>query len=116
MINTLFSMHNIKYVISVDDCFFSPKREEAEAVVYSEMCTSLEPFRSVLSSCDHAEIFDEIKEMLSVGVDSPTLIHSLLSGLKDDELLKCYEVCKQNGATYGPVKIYAQNYLQAPAE
>ncbi len=100
MINTLFSMHNIKYVISVDDCFFSPKREEAEAVVYSEMCTSLEPFRSVLSSCDHAEIFDEIKEMLSVGVDSPTLIHSLLSGLKDDELLKCYEVCKQNGATY----------------
>ena len=28
MINTLFSMHNIKYIISVDDCFFSRKKED----------------------------------------------------------------------------------------
>ena len=37
MINTLFSMHNIKYIISVDDCFFARKREDIEATIYSEI-------------------------------------------------------------------------------
>lgn len=62
MINTLFSMHNIKYIISVDDCFFARKREDIEATIYSEMCTSLEPFRAILSSCNQTEIVDAIDE------------------------------------------------------
>ena len=100
MINTLFSMHNIKYVISVDDCFFARKREDMEAIVYSEMCNSLEPFKDVLSSCDQTGAIDEIDEMLSMGVDSSALVRSLLDGLEDTELLKCYEVCEKNGTTY----------------
>lgn len=100
MINTLFSMHNIKYIISVDDCFFARKREDMEAVVYSEMCNSLDPFRVILSSCGQTASVDEIDEMLSLGVDSSALIHSLLDSLNGEELLKCYEVCEQNGTTY----------------
>lgn len=99
MINTLFSMHNIKYIISVDDCFFAQKRENMEATVYSQMCTSLEPFRGILSSCGQAGAVDEIGDMLDMGVDSTALIQSLLKGLEDAELLKCYEVC-ENGSTY----------------
>ena len=74
MINTLFSMHNIKYIISVDDCFFARKREDIEATIYSEMGTSLEPFRAILSSCNQTEIVDAIDEMMTVGADSTTLI------------------------------------------
>ena len=93
-------MHNIKYVISVDDCFFARKREDMEAIVYSEMCNSLEPFKSVLSSCEQTGAIDEIDEMLSMGVDSSALVRSLLDDLEDAELLKCYEVCEKNGKTY----------------
>lgn len=93
-------MHNIKYIISVDDCFFAQKREDMEATVYSRMCSSLEPFRAVLSSCGHTGAVTEIDEMLSMEVDSSALIHSLLDSLEDTDLLKCYEVCEQNGTTY----------------
>ena len=64
MINKLFSMHNIKYIISVDDCFFAHKREDMEAIVYSEMCISLDPFQAILSSSDPAEEANAINEMM----------------------------------------------------
>ena len=100
MIKTLFSMHNIKYIICVDDCFFARKREDMEAVVYSNMCTSIEPFRAILSSCGLSGIVDEITETLELEVDSSLLIQSLLERLEDADLLKCYEICEQNGTTY----------------
>lgn len=100
MINTLFSMHNIKYIISVDDCFFARKREDIEATIYSEMCTSLEPFRAILSSCNQTEIVDAIDEMMTVGADSTTLIQTLLGNLEEVDLLKCFDICEKNRATY----------------
>jgi len=100
MINTLFSMHNIKYIISVDDCFFDRKKEEMEALVYSEMCNSLDPFRAILSSSGRTGSIDEIDEMLSMGADPSVVVRSLLDSLEDAELLKCYEICEQNGTTY----------------
>ena len=96
MINTLFSMHNIKYIISVDDCFFARKREDIEATIYSEMCTSLEPFRAILSSCNQTEIVDAIDEMMTVGADSTTLIQTLLGNLEEVDLLKCFDICEKN--------------------
>ncbi len=81
MISTLFSMHNIKYVISVDDCFFVRKREEMEAAVYSEMCISLDPFKVILSASSQAEEFDAINEVLELGSDASTLMQSLVADL-----------------------------------
>lgn len=93
-------MHNIKYIISVDDCFFARKREEMEAVVYSKMCISLEAFTPILSSGEWAEAVSEINDMLVIGVDASALIQSLVKGLKIEDLQKCYEVCEENGAAY----------------
>lgn len=112
MINTLFSMHNIKYIISVDDCFFARKREDMEAIVYSEMCSSLDSFRPILSSCNQAGAITEIDEMLGMGVDSSALIHSLLDDLTDAELLKCYEICEQNGTTYAEERDNILTFLE----
>lgn len=95
MINTLFSMHNIKYIISVDDCFFAKRREDMEATVYSQMCASLDPFRDVLG-----EAFGDIGEMMEMGADPAAAIQPFLESLEDKELLKCYEVSEDNGSTY----------------
>lgn len=100
MINTLFSMHNIKYIISVDDCFFARKREEMEAAVYSEMCTSLDPFKTILSSSDQAEEADAINEMMELGSDASALIQSLIEHLENEDLWRCYEACEENGTIY----------------
>lgn len=100
MISKLLLMHNIKYIICVDDCFFARKREEMEAVVFGEMCSSMNPFMRVLESANQSEAVAEISAMLSIGVDASTLVYPLLRRLKDEELLKCYEICEVNGTTY----------------
>ena len=100
MINTLFSMHNIKYVISVDDCFFARERADMEAIVYSEMCNSIDSFRAILSSCDQSTAITEIDDMLRIGLDSSSRISTLLNELSDTDLLKCYETCEQSGIKY----------------
>lgn len=71
-----------------------------EAVVYSEMCSSLNPFRAVLSSCNKDDRVAEIDEMIDLGVDYSALIHSLLEDMADADLLKCYEACEKNGTIY----------------
>ena len=98
MINKLFSMHNIKYIISVDDCFFAPKRENMEAAVYAEMCRSLDPFRAFLTNQDDAVA--EIDAMMSMGEDFTALIYPLLNNLPDADLSRCYEICEQNGIKF----------------
>ena len=100
MIDKLFSMHNIKYVISVDDCYFARKREGMEATVYSELCKSLEPFEAILSSSNQAEVFDSIHEMLELETDTTVLIRELVERLEFEDLQKCYEVCEESGAIY----------------
>ena len=100
MIKKLFLMHNIKYVISVDDCFSVRKREEMEAAVYSEMCISLDSFKAILSVSSQAEVFELINEMQGLGSDATALIRTLVEKLEFEELRKCYEVYEKNEIDY----------------
>lgn len=100
MINKLFSMHNIKYIISVDDCFFAQKRDEMEATVYSEMCRSLEPFMPVLSTSSQAAKAGAIAKTLELGMDASFLVRPLVGELELEGLQKCYEICEKNGIAY----------------
>lgn len=104
LLSSARAKHTIKYSTGtatiVDDCFFARKREDIEATIYSEMCTSLEPFRAILSSCNQTEIVDAIDEMMTVGADSTTLIQTLLDNLEEVDLLKCFDICEKNRATY----------------
>ena len=61
MINTLFSMHDIKYIISVDDCFALLNREDMQAAILSQMIESLSPFEEFLSSSSQKEKLEEKK-------------------------------------------------------
>ena len=116
MINTLFSMHNIKYIISVDDCFFSRKKEDMKAIIYSKMCDSLDPFRTILSSYHENDLVAEIDEMKEGGIDCSALISSLLDGLSDEDLLRCYEACEKNGVTYAEERDSILSFLQSLKE
>lgn len=111
MINTLFSMHNIKYAICVDDCFFAPKKEEMEAIVYSKMCSSLDPFRDILASCDQDSVVAEIDDIQNDGIDTSAHIYALLHGLSEENLLRCYEVCEQTGRTYAEERDVIKTFL-----
>lgn len=113
MINTLFSMHNIKYIISVDDCFFARKREDIEATVYSEMCNSLDPFKEILSSSEQAGTVNEICDMLNIGVDVSTLLETLVNDLPIEHLQKCYEICKENETTNTEERDRIISFLEA---
>ncbi|MEA4900732.1 hypothetical protein [Desulfitobacterium sp.] len=90
MINTLFSMHNIKYVISVDDCYSAPKYDELKARVYSEMCCSIDPFRGYLTEVGRLPQIKEIDEFAELGSDTSALITELLNILSESELKQCY--------------------------
>ena len=100
MIKTLLSMHDIKYVISVDDCFFARKKEDMQAILFGQMRESLEPFRSFLSSSSQKQLLDDIDAFLASGNDIGGLLEFLLENLEYDEIHRCYEISEQNGTTY----------------
>ncbi|SHH68854.1 hypothetical protein [Desulfosporosinus lacus] len=90
MIETLFDMHNIKYVISVDDCYFAPKYDEVRAKVYSEMCCSIDPFRGYLTEVGKSSHINEIDEFTDLGTDTSALIAELIEVLSENELKQCF--------------------------
>lgn len=100
MITKLFSMHNIKYIISVDDCFLPKNRQDMAIMVCSEMCESLDPFQDILSSSSQAEHAAEIRDAMNLGIDVSELIQSLVERLEGEALCKCYEICEKSAITY----------------
>jgi len=100
MINTLFSMHNIKYVISVDDCYYSPKTDEIKAKVYSEMCSSVEPFKSYLTTIGRSEPLEEIDGLSSLGIDTRDLIKDFLDTLTELQLKELFAIAEKPGEPY----------------
>lgn len=97
-------MHNILYVISVDDCFLAENRQEMEAQIYSEMTVSLSPFISVLSSKAYANEVNTILEMQEIGIDASILIQSLIEKLEINDIKKCYELRPKSNTLYNEEK------------
>lgn len=100
MISTLFSMHNIKYIISVDDCYSAPKQDEMKAKVYSVMCESIKPFKDYLTSVGRSERLEEIDELSSLGADKNALITDLLNGLTDLDLRELFSISDKLGELF----------------
>lgn len=100
MINTLFSMHGIKYVISVDDCFALQKREELQAMIFSQMVSSLDPFDEFLSSSSQQEKLSKARLLIAMGADVTAIVSSILDGLTYEELTQCYALCSGSMSEY----------------
>lgn len=89
MMNSLFEMHSIKYAISVDDCFVAPKRDDIEAVLYSNMIESMDPYVDYLKCSSQSALLDDILVYRESGNTADDLITILLNGLSIDELEAC---------------------------
>ncbi len=100
MIKTLFSMHNIKYVISVDDCFALQKREDLQAAVFSQMIISLDPFEAVLLSSSQQEKLAQARSLIALGADITAIVSAILDELTFDELTQCYSLCSGSMTDY----------------
>ena len=112
MINKLLLMHNIQYIISVDDCFFAYKREEMEATLYSELCDDLTPFEAILKTSNQAESIEEIKDLVDLGEDPNSLVHSLVENLDVEHLQACYEICKKEGELFVQERTGITSFLE----
>lgn len=112
MINKLLLMHNIQYIISVDDCFFAYKREEMESTLYSELCDDPTPFEAVLKTSNQAESIEEIKDCVDLGEDPNSLIHSLVENLDVEHLQACYEICKKEGELFVQERVGITAFLE----
>jgi len=92
MISTLLDMHKIKYIISVDDCYFAPKQEEIKAAVFSEMCTSMEPFKECLMKIGESALLDEIDSLSDLDMEGDVLIENMLKEIAEGDLLELYSI------------------------
>ncbi len=112
MIDKLFSMHNIKYIISVDDCFLTYNEAEMRIRVSGEMCFSLEPFRAVLLSAGYAEAVETIDTFNNIGADSTQAVQRVVEGLDFESLQKCCDICEEHGMQYAREKDTIIGFLE----
>lgn len=89
MLNTLFKMENIKYVISVDDCFAPPEEEQLREELYIDSIASFVTVKPFFIKFGKEEQVNDIQDMLDLGADASINIQSLINCLKREELEEC---------------------------
>ena len=90
MLNTLFKTENIKYIISVDDCFAVPEEELRNELLVDSML-SFDKVASFIKKYGKEEQINDIQEMLKITTDAnaSALIESLIDSLKIEEVIEC---------------------------
>lgn len=92
MIETLFERENIKYVVSVDDCFSAPQADHFRQELYIDAMASFDKVSPVLVSIGKSDQVDNIDEMLNLNIDVSTEIQSLIDSLSPQEAENCYKI------------------------
>lgn len=99
MIGELLKLHDIKYVISVDDCYSDPKEDEIKATLFSEMSESFDAFETSIEQMGMIEALEETKEMMDFNEDRNALISHFIDRFtleQLEELFKSSEFIKSN--------------------
>lgn len=91
MIETLFAKENIKYVVSVDDCFSTPQANHFRQELYVDAVASFDTVSPVLISIGKSEQVNDINEMLALNIVADAEIQSLIDSLSPEETEKCYK-------------------------
>lgn len=91
MLNTLFKTENIKYIISVDDCFATPEEEQLRNELLIDSTLSFDKVASFFKKHGKAEQINDIQEMLEIttGANASALIQSLIDSIEIDEVVEC---------------------------
>ncbi len=92
----LFKMENIKYIISVDDCFAESEEQQLREELFIEALTSFETVKKYLIGLGKKSQVDEIQGMLDLQVDVSNSIQSLINTLKKEEVSECLQTIHSN--------------------
>lgn len=90
MLNKLFKTENIKYIISVDDCFASPEEEQIRNELVIDSMFSFDKVASFFRKHGKEEQIDDIQEMLKItDANANALIQTLIDSIKIEEVVEC---------------------------
>lgn len=89
MIETLFKLENIKYVISVDDCFAIPEAEQLREELYIDSIASFSKVKPLFERYCNTEAITEIQEMIDLSIDPSANIQSFIESLESENVKEC---------------------------
>ena len=92
MLNRLFELENIKYVISVDDCFADTSIEKLREEVFISAIASFDGIKDVLYKLGKNKEADEIQDLLDLDQDASLVIQELIDSLSPEEVRDCYAI------------------------
>lgn len=91
MLKKLFELENIKYVISVDDCFAEDEEEQLRKELYLESVSSFETVKPYLIKLGKKEQVKDIQDLFDIKADASSTIHSLIYSLKKEDVNECLQ-------------------------
>ena len=112
MLKSLFEKYDIKYAISVDDCFVQDKHNELVAELYSEMMSNIEPFYDYLISIGRSSQLEEIHNISESGSDTSFSITSLIDDLSLEEFKNCMKIVNPCDEVYTEAQRKILDFLQ----
>ena len=92
MLNRLFELENIKYVISVDDCFADTSIEKLREEVFISAVASFDGIKDILYKLGKNKEADEIQDLLDLDQDASLVIQELIDSLSPEEVRDCYAI------------------------
>lgn len=96
MLNRLFELENIKYVISVDDCFVDASEEELREEIFISAMASFDEIKNTLCKFGKNKEIEEIEELLDLNQDPSLVIQELVDSLSAEKIKECYTTISSN--------------------
>lgn len=91
MLNTLFKTENIKYVISVDDCFAMPEEDQLREELFVDSMVSFSSLVPFFVKYGKEEQVQDIQDMLGLASETEIapLKQSLIDSLQTSQVIEC---------------------------
>lgn len=95
MIDELLRLHEIKYVISVDDCYLVPGDAEIKTMLFNAMSHSFQEFREAIEKMGKKNLLADIEQMIELSEEKDALIASFLDEFSFEQLSELYGLISQ---------------------
>lgn len=112
MLNRLFDLENIKYVISVDDCFMDINEAKLREEVSVFAVTSFGNIKDTLQKFGKTNEVDEIEDLLGLGQDASIVIQELINSLSAEEIKECSSIITSGTGTFADERAEITAFLE----
>lgn len=91
MLYRLFELENIKYVISVDDCFADTNEKELRDELFVSAMVSFDVIKALMCDFEKSDKVEEIEELQELGMDHSQLVQELIDSLTIEQVKQAYD-------------------------